>query len=169
PAFLSRQTDLVLAAGAVGRAVAVKKAQFMAPADVVNVVAKLREAGCEDILLTERGVSFGYSTLVSDFRSLSTMQTLTGLPVCFDATHSVQQPGGLGASTGGQRQFVPLLARAACATGINALFLETHENPSEAKSDGPNVVPLNQLEALLHICLSIDNAVREWNLNPLLH
>lgn len=169
PAFLSRQTDLVLAAGKTGRAVAIKKGQFMAPWDMVNVVEKLRESGCEDILLTERGVSFGYSNLVSDFRALSTMQTMTGLPVCFDATHSVQQPGGLGASTGGQRQFVPLLARAACASGINALFIETHENPAQAKSDGPNMVPLEHLEALLHICLSIDNAVREWSSNPLLH
>lgn len=163
PAFLSRQTDLVTAAGRTGRPVAVKKGQFMAPWDMVNVVGKLNEVGCEDILLTERGVSFGYSNLVSDFRSISTMRTATGLPVCFDATHSVQQPGGLGASSGGQREFVPLLARAACATGINALFLETHDNPARASSDGPNLVPLDGLGPLLRACLALDNAVRQWS------
>lgn len=168
PAFLSRQTDLLTAAARTGRPVAVKKGQFMAPWDMVNVVNKLKDAGCDDILLTERGVSFGYSNLVSDFRSLSIMRTMTGLPVCFDATHSVQQPGGLGAASGGQREFVPLLARAACAVGINALFLETHEDPARARSDGPNLVALDALEPLLHACLAIDRAAREWSTNPLL-
>jgi 2-dehydro-3-deoxyphosphooctonate aldolase (KDO 8-P synthase) len=160
PAFLARQTDFVLAAGRAGKPVNVKKAQFMAPGDVRNVVSKLNEVGCHDVLLTERGVCFGYGALVSDFRSLPAMQEATGLPVCFDATHSVQQPGGLGTATGGQRQYVPHLARAACAVGINALFVETHDRPAEAKSDGPNMVPLDQLETMLRTCMAIDRALR---------
>lgn len=161
PAFLCRQTDFVHAIGRVGKPVNVKKGQFLAPWDIKNVADKLREIGCEDILLTERGVTFGYGALVSDFRALANMQEITGLPVCFDATHSVQQPGGLGTATGGQRQYVPLLSRAACAAGINVLFLETHDNPDQAKSDGPNMVPLSEMEALLRSCLAIDIAMRQ--------
>jgi 2-dehydro-3-deoxyphosphooctonate aldolase (KDO 8-P synthase) len=161
PAFLCRQTDFVEAVGKAGKPVAVKKGQFLAPEDIANVAAKLRGVGCEDILLTERGVSFGYHQLVSDFRSLAIMREVTGLPVCFDATHSVQQPGGLGKATGGKREFVPLLARAACAVGINALFLEVHDRPDEAKSDGPNMVPLAELEELLQVCLELDRCVRK--------
>lgn len=163
PAFLCRQTDFVVAAGRTGKPINVKKAQFLAPWDIRNVVTKLRESGNEDIILTERGASFGYGTLVSDFRSLPTMQGLTGLPVCFDATHSVQQPGGLGTATGGQRQFVPLLARAACAVGVNALFIETHDDPINAKSDGPNMVPLHHLESVLRACRDVDAALRNWH------
>ncbi len=160
PAFLCRQTDLVQAIGRAGKPVNVKKAQFIAPEDIVNIVWKLKEVGCEEVLLTERGTSFGYHNLVSDFRGLPTMQNLTELPVCFDATHSVQQPGGLGNATGGKREFVPVLARAACAVGINALFMEVHDNPAQAKSDGPNLVPLAELEKLLEICLALDASVR---------
>lgn len=160
PAFLCRQTDFVTAVGRACRAVNVKKGQFLAPWDIVNVVSKLREVGCEEILLTERGTSFGYGSLITDFRALSIMQELTGLPVCFDATHSVQEPGALGNATGGQRQHVPLLSRAACAVGINALFLETHDSPDNAKSDGPNMVPLDKVEALLTTCKAIDGALR---------
>jgi 2-dehydro-3-deoxyphosphooctonate aldolase (KDO 8-P synthase) len=160
PAFLCRQTDFVTAVGRTGRAVNVKKGQFLAPWDVANVVAKLREIGCEDVLLTERGASFGYGNLVSDFRALPIMRSQNNLPVCFDATHSVQQPGGLGTATGGQREYVPHLARAAAAVGIDALFVETHDRPAEAKSDGPNMVPLAELEALLRDVQSIDRVVR---------
>ena len=136
PAFLCRQTDLLLAAGATGRAVNVKKGQFLAPGDMKNVVAKLAEAGCRDVLLTERGTSFGYHDLVVDFRGLLAMRALA--PVCFDATHSVQQPGGQGDRTGGDRSLAPPLARAAAAVGIDALFCEVHEDPDRALSDGPN-------------------------------
>ncbi len=160
PAFLCRQTDFVQAVGRVGKPVNVKKAQFIAPEDVANVVSKLKDVGCEDVLLTERGTSFGYQNLVSDFRSLPTMQKLTGLPVCFDATHSVQQPGGLGNATGGKREFVPTLARAACGVGVNALFMEVHDSPEKALSDGPNMVPLTELENVLRGCLAIDGALR---------
>jgi 2-dehydro-3-deoxyphosphooctonate aldolase (KDO 8-P synthase) len=160
PAFLCRQTDFVAAVGRVGRAVNVKKGQFLAPGDVRNIATKLKEVGCEDVLMTERGVSFGYGTLVTDFRALPMMQEATNLPVCFDATHSVQQPGGLGTATGGQRQYVPHLARAACAVGTHALFIETHDRPDEAKSDGPNMVPLAELEALLRDCMAIDRVTR---------
>jgi 2-dehydro-3-deoxyphosphooctonate aldolase (KDO 8-P synthase) len=160
PAFLCRQTDFVTAVGRTGRAVNVKKGQFLAPWDVANVVAKLREIGCEDVLLTERGASFGYGNLVSDFRALPIMRSQNNLPVCFDATHSVQQPGGLGTATGGQREYVPHLARAAAAVGIDALFVETHDRPAEAKSDGPNMVPLAELEALLRDVQAIDRVVR---------
>lgn len=162
PAFLCRQTDFVQAVGRAGRPVNVKKGQFLAPHDIRNVVAKLHEVQCEDILLTERGSSFGYNTLVSDFRALPGMQELTGLPVCFDATHSVQQPGGAGNATGGQREYVAPLARAAAAVGINALFLEVHDNPPAAKSDGPNMVFLDDLEDTLRGIIAMDRAMRTW-------
>lgn len=154
PAFLCRQTDLLLAAAATGRAVNVKKGQFLAPWDMKNVVRKLEVGGARNILLTERGTSFGYNTLVVDFRALPQMREL-GYPVVFDATHSVQMPGGQGDKSGGQRQFVPYLASAAIAVGIDALFLEVHENPDVALSDGPNMVPLAQLEPLLKQLLAI--------------
>ncbi len=149
PAFLSRQTDLLVAAARTGRVVNVKKGQFLAPWDMKNVVAKITEAGNANVLVTERGASFGYNTLVTDMRALPIMAEQIGAPVVFDATHSVQQPGGQGTSTGGQREFVPVLARAAVAVGVAAVFIETHQDPDHAPSDGPNMVPLNQLEALL--------------------
>ncbi|TBW37031.1 3-deoxy-8-phosphooctulonate synthase [Siculibacillus lacustris] len=148
PAFLCRQTDLLLAAAATGRVVNVKKGQFLAPWDMKNVVAKLVDAGNPNVLLTERGASFGYNTLVSDFRALPIMAE-TGAPVIFDATHSVQQPGGQGTSSGGERRFVAVLARAAVAVGVAGLFIETHEDPDRAPSDGPNMVPLAEMPALL--------------------
>jgi 2-dehydro-3-deoxyphosphooctonate aldolase (KDO 8-P synthase) len=148
PAFLCRQTDLLLAAAATGRPVNVKKGQFLAPWDMKHVVGKLQAGGASSILLTERGTSFGYNTLIVDFRSLPQLRAL-GHPVVFDATHSVQAPGGLGGSSGGQREFVPHLARAAAAVGIDALFLEVHPDPDNAPSDGPNMVPLAALEQLL--------------------
>ena len=148
PAFLCRQTDLLLAAAATGRVVNVKKGQFLAPWDMANVVRKLRSAGNDRVLLTERGASFGYNTLVSDMRALPILAE-TGCPVVFDATHSVQQPGGRGESSGGERRFVPVLARAAVAIGVAAVFIETHEDPDRAPSDGPNMVPLRDLPALL--------------------
>ena len=149
PAFLCRQTDLLVAAARTGRAVNVKKGQFLAPWDMKNVVAKLDSAGAGDILVTERGVSFGYNTLVSDMRALPIMARETGAPVIFDATHSVQQPGGQGSSSGGQREFVPVLARAAVAVGVAGVFIETHPDPDHAPSDGPNMVPLKAFEALV--------------------
>ncbi|CAM5767607.1 2-dehydro-3-deoxyphosphooctonate aldolase [Labrys miyagiensis] len=149
PAFLSRQTDLLVAAARTGRVVNVKKGQFLAPWDMRNVVAKITDAGNPNVLVTERGASFGYNTLVTDFRGLPIMAQQTGAPVVFDATHSVQQPGGQGTSSGGQREFVPVLARAAVAVGVAAVFIETHQDPDKAPSDGPNMVPLGQLEALL--------------------
>ncbi|MDQ0393861.1 3-deoxy-8-phosphooctulonate synthase [Labrys monachus] len=149
PAFLSRQTDLLVAAARTGRVINVKKGQFLAPWDMANVVAKITEAGNPNVLVTERGVSFGYNTLVSDMRSLPIMARQIGAPVVFDATHSVQQPGGQGTSSGGQREFVPVLARAAVAVGVAAVFIETHQDPDHAPSDGPNMVPLRELEALL--------------------
>ena len=148
PAFLCRQTDLLVAAAETGRAVNVKKGQFLAPWDMKNVAAKLVASGNERVLLCERGASFGYNTLVSDMRSLPIMAE-TGFPVVFDATHSVQQPGGQGTTSGGQREFVPVLARAAIAVGVAAVFMETHENPDCAPSDGPNMVPLKDMPALL--------------------
>ncbi|WP_168217393.1 3-deoxy-8-phosphooctulonate synthase [Paracoccus liaowanqingii] len=148
PAFLCRQTDLLLAAGETGRAINVKKGQFLAPWDMVHVAAKLESTGNRNIMLCERGTSFGYNTLVTDFRGLPTMAR-TGWPVVFDATHSVQQPGGLGGSSGGQREFAPVLARAACAVGVSALFIETHEDPDRAPSDGPNMIPIEQMAALI--------------------
>jgi 2-dehydro-3-deoxyphosphooctonate aldolase (KDO 8-P synthase) len=154
PAFLCRQTDLLLAAAVTGRVINVKKGQFLAPWDMKSVVRKLETAGTNRILLTERGTSFGYNTLVVDFRSLPQMREL-GYPVIFDATHSVQMPGGQGDKSGGQRQFVPYLARAAAAIGIDALFMEVHENPEVAMSDGPNMVPLANLEEILESILKI--------------
>lgn len=148
PAFLCRQTDLLLAAGETGKAVNIKKGQFLAPWDMAHVAAKVASTGNRNILLCERGTSFGYNTLVSDFRGLPVMAQ-TGWPVVFDATHSVQQPGGQGGSTGGQREFVAVLARAACAVGISALFIESHQDPANAPSDGPNMVPLDQMQALI--------------------
>ncbi|WP_448952604.1 3-deoxy-8-phosphooctulonate synthase [Labrys neptuniae] len=149
PAFLSRQTDLLVAAARTGRVVNVKKGQFLAPWDMKNVVAKITESGNPNVLVTERGASFGYNTLVTDMRALPIMAEQIGAPVVFDATHSVQQPGGQGTSSGGQREFVPVLARAAVAVGVAAVFIETHQDPDHAPSDGPNMVPLSQLEALL--------------------
>ena len=148
PAFLCRQTDLLIAAAKTGRAVNVKKGQFLAPWDMKNVAAKLVASGNERVMLCERGASFGYNTLVSDMRSLPIMAE-TGFPVIFDATHSVQQPGGQGTTSGGQREFVPVLARAALAVGVAGVFMETHENPDCAPSDGPNMVPLSEMPALL--------------------
>ena len=148
PAFLCRQTDLLLAAGETGAAVNVKKGQFLAPWDMANVAAKIASTGNERILLCERGTSFGYNTLVSDLRGLPQMAA-TGYPVVFDATHSVQQPGGQGATSGGQREFAPVLARAAMAVGVAAVFIETHEDPDNAPSDGPNMIPLGRMPALL--------------------
>ena len=148
PAFLCRQTDLLLAAGETGRAINVKKGQFLAPWDMQHVAAKIESTGNRRILLCDRGTSFGYNTLVSDFRGLPVMAE-TGFPVVFDATHSVQQPGGRGGSSGGQREFVPVLARAAVAVGVSALFIETHQAPDNAPSDGPNMVPLDQMKALI--------------------
>ncbi len=155
PAFLCRQTDLLIAAGETGRAVNVKKGQFLAPWDMVNVAAKIAATGNERILLTERGASFGYNTLVSDFRSLPIMAR-TGYPVVFDATHSVQQPGGQGASSGGQREFAPVLARAALAVGVAAVFIECHPDPDRAPSDGPNMIPLRAMPALLAQLVAYD-------------
>jgi 2-dehydro-3-deoxyphosphooctonate aldolase (KDO 8-P synthase) len=156
PAFLCRQTDLLLAAARTGRPVNVKKGQFLAPWDMKNVVAKLTGAGNTDVLVTERGVSFGYNTLVSDMRALPIMAEQTGAPVIFDATHSVQQPGGQGTSSGGERQFIPVLARAAVAVGVAGVFLETHDDPANAFSDGPNQVPLNEFEGLLRRLMEFD-------------
>jgi 2-dehydro-3-deoxyphosphooctonate aldolase (KDO 8-P synthase) len=155
PAFLCRQTDLLRAAAETGAAVNVKKGQFLAPWDMANVAAKMEAFGCARLLLTERGASFGYNTLVSDFRTLPIMAA-TGWPVVFDATHSVQQPGGLGGASGGQREFVPVLARAAVAVGCAGLFIETHRDPDRAPSDGPNMVPLAALEGLLQELRDID-------------
>ncbi|WP_372624515.1 3-deoxy-8-phosphooctulonate synthase [Falsiroseomonas sp.] len=159
PAFLCRQTDLLLAAAATGRAVNVKKGQFLAPWDMVNVAAKITGAGNPRVILTERGVSFGYNTLVSDMRALPIMAR-TGHPLVFDATHSVQQPGGQGASSGGQREFVETLARAAVAVGVAGLFIETHPDPDNAPSDGPNMVPLREFEALVTRLQAIDGLVK---------
>lgn len=159
PAFLCRQTDLLLAAARTGRAVNVKKGQFLAPWDMANVAAKVTEAGNPRVILTERGASFGYNTLVSDMRALPIMAR-TGHPVVFDATHSVQQPGGQGTSSGGQREFVETLARAAVAVGVAGLFIETHQDPDRAPSDGPNMVPLAQFEALVTRLQAIDALVK---------
>jgi 2-dehydro-3-deoxyphosphooctonate aldolase (KDO 8-P synthase) len=148
PAFLCRQTDLLLAAGETGRAINVKKGQFLAPWDMANVAAKIASTGNENILLCERGASFGYNTLVTDFRSLPIMAR-TGFPVVFDATHSVQQPGGQGTTSGGQREFAPVLARAAIAIGVAAVFIETHPDPDRAPSDGPNMIALRDMPALI--------------------
>jgi 2-dehydro-3-deoxyphosphooctonate aldolase (KDO 8-P synthase) len=155
PAFLCRQTDLLVAAARTGRVVNVKKGQFLAPWDMANVAAKVTGEGNLNVMLTERGASFGYNTLVSDMRALPVMAA-TGAPVIFDATHSVQQPGGKGTSSGGQREFVPVLARAAVAVGVAGLFIETHQDPDRAPSDGPNMIPLRELGSLLAVLQEID-------------
>jgi 2-dehydro-3-deoxyphosphooctonate aldolase (KDO 8-P synthase) len=155
PAYLCRQTDLLLAAAATGKAVNVKKGQFLAPWDMANVVAKVTGGGNPNVLVTERGASFGYNTLVSDMRALPILAR-TGAPVIFDATHSVQQPGGKGTSSGGEREFVPVLARAAVAVGVAGLFIETHPDPDQAPSDGPNMVPLREFEALVRNLMAFD-------------
>jgi len=160
PAFLCRQTDLLVAAAKTGRVVKIKKGQFLAPWDMKNVVAKVTGAGNPNVLLTERGVSFGYNTLISDMRALPIMAE-TGCPVVFDATHSVQQPGGQGGSSGGQREFVPVLARAAVAVGVAGLFIETHEAPDRAPSDGPNMVPLDEFEALMRELMAFDAIAKQ--------
>lgn len=160
PAFLCRQTDLLLAAAATGKAINVKKGQFLAPWDMKNVLEKITSAGNQNVLLCERGASFGYNTLVSDMRSLPIMAQW-GYPIVFDATHSVQQPGGQGASTGGQREFVPVLARAAIATGVAAVFMEVHENPDQAPSDGPNMVRLKDFPVLLETLVAFDRLAKE--------
>jgi 2-dehydro-3-deoxyphosphooctonate aldolase (KDO 8-P synthase) len=156
PAFLCRQTDLLIAAAKTGRVVNVKKGQFLAPWDMKNVAAKVTGSGNPNVMLTERGASFGYNTLVSDMRALPIMAEQTGAPVIFDATHSVQQPGGQGTSSGGERQFVPVLARAAVAVGVAGVFIETHDDPANAFSDGPNQVPLGEFEGLLRHLMKFD-------------
>ena len=166
PAFLSRQTDMLLAAGATGAAVNVKKGQFLAPWDMANVAKKIASTGNERILLTERGVSFGYNTLVSDMRSLPIMAA-TGYPIVFDATHSVQQPGGQGTSSGGDRRFVPVLARAAVAIGVAAVFAETHPDPDIAPSDGPNMVPLKAMPALIAALIDFDALAKARPIEPI--
>ncbi len=162
PAFLCRQTDLLIAAAKTGKVVNVKKGQFLAPWDMQNVVAKLTGAGNRNVLLTERGASFGYNTLVSDMRALPIMAR-TGAPVIFDATHSVQQPGGQGTSSGGEREFVPVLARAAVAVGVAGVFIETHQDPDHAPSDGPNMLPLKDMEQLLRTLVAFDRLVKNNN------
>lgn len=159
PAFLCRQTDLLLAAGETGAVINVKKGQFLAPWDMPNVVAKIESTGNTNIMLTERGASFGYNTLVADMRSLPTMAK-TGYPVVMDATHSVQQPGGQGGSSGGQREFAPVMARAAVSLGIAAVFIETHEAPDTAPSDGPNMIPLDQMGALIKSLMAFDGLAK---------
>jgi 2-dehydro-3-deoxyphosphooctonate aldolase (KDO 8-P synthase) len=160
PAFLCRQTDLLVAAAQTGRVINVKKGQFLAPWDMKNVVAKITSEGNRNVLVTERGASFGYNTLVSDMRSLPILARTTGAPVIFDATHSVQQPGGQGTSSGGEREFVPVLARAAVAVGVAGVFIETHQDPDHAPSDGPNMVPLKDLEALLRKLMEFDSVAK---------
>jgi 2-dehydro-3-deoxyphosphooctonate aldolase (KDO 8-P synthase) len=162
PAFLCRQTDLLVAAARTGRIINVKKGQFLAPWDMPNVAAKITGAGNPNVLLTERGASFGYNTLVSDMRALPIMAQTTGAPVIFDATHSVQQPGGRGGSSGGQREFVPVLARAAVAVGVAGVFIETHRDPDRAPSDGPNMVPLAEMEALLRKLVALDQVAKGY-------
>ena len=159
PAFMCRQTDLLIAAAKTGRVVKVKKGQFLAPWDMKNVVAKITGSGNANVLVTERGASFGYNTLVVDMRSLPIMAE-TGAPVIFDATHSVQQPGGQGTSSGGDRRYVPVLARAAVAVGVAGLFIETHEDPDRAPSDGPNMVPLKEFEPLMRELMALDAVVK---------
>ena len=159
PAFLCRQTDLLIAAAKTGKIINVKKGQFLAPWDMENVIKKIEESGNKNILITERGASFGYNTLVSDMRSIPIMAKY-GFPIVFDATHSVQQPGGMGEKSGGQREFVPHLARAAVAVGVGAIFIETHENPDKAPSDGPNMLPLKEMKNLLKKLTQIDNLIK---------
>src|SRR5690349_14107762 len=165
PAFLSRQTDLLVAAACTGRVVNVKKGQFLAPWDMANVVAKITGSGNPNVLVTERGVSFGYNTQVSDMRALPIMARTTGAPVIFDATHSVQQPGGKGTSSGGEREFVPVLARAAVAVGVAGVFIETHQDPDHAPSDGPNMVPLREFEALVRKLMAFDGIAKSVEKN----
>jgi 2-dehydro-3-deoxyphosphooctonate aldolase (KDO 8-P synthase) len=165
PAFLSRQTDLLIAAAKTGKVVNVKKGQFLAPWDMKNVIAKVTESGNANVLLTERGASFGYNTLVSDMRSLPIMAE-TGAPVIFDATHSVQQPGGQGGSSGGERRFVETLARAAVAVGVAGVFIETHQDPDNAPSDGPNMVPIDRMEALLARLVAFDRIAKSSEHSP---
>ncbi|HET6605861.1 MAG TPA: 3-deoxy-8-phosphooctulonate synthase [Rhodopila sp.] len=160
PAFLCRQTDLLIAAGETGKAINVKKGQFLAPWEMANVAAKVASTGNHNILLCERGASFGYNTLVSDMRALPIMAR-TGYPVVFDATHSVQQPGGQGTSSGGQREFAPVLARAALAVGVAAVFIETHPDPDKAPSDGPNMIPLREMEALVNRLAAFDRLAKQ--------
>tara|TARA_B110000967_G_C18858571_1_gene548615 strand:- start:1046 stop:1873 length:828 start_codon:yes stop_codon:yes gene_type:complete len=160
PAFLCRQTDLLIAAAKTGKIINIKKGQFLAPWDMANVIKKLEDSGNKNILITERGSSFGYNTLVSDMRSLPIMAKY-GYPIVYDATHSVQQPGGLGEKSGGQREFVPYLSRAAVAVGVGAVFIETHEDPDNAPSDGPNMVPLKELKNLLIQLVKIDNLIKK--------
>jgi 2-dehydro-3-deoxyphosphooctonate aldolase (KDO 8-P synthase) len=160
PAFLCRQTDLLVAAARTGKAINVKKGQFLAPWDMQNVVEKITGAGNRNVLVTERGVSFGYNTLVSDMRALPILKRTAQAPVIFDATHSVQQPGGKGASSGGEREFVPVLARAAAAVGISGVFIETHQDPDRAPSDGPNMLPLKEMEPLLRILVEFDRLAK---------
>jgi 2-dehydro-3-deoxyphosphooctonate aldolase (KDO 8-P synthase) len=159
PAFLCRQTDLLIAAAKTEKIINVKKGQFLAPWDMANVIKKIVDSGNKNILITERGASFGYNTLVSDMRALPIMAKF-GYPIVFDATHSVQQPGGMGEKSGGQREFVPYLARAAVAVGVGAVFMETHEDPDNAPSDGPNMVPLNEIKNLLKQLVSIDSLIK---------
>jgi 2-dehydro-3-deoxyphosphooctonate aldolase (KDO 8-P synthase) len=159
PAFLCRQTDLLLAAGATGRVINVKKGQFLAPWDMANVAAKIASTGNRQIMLCERGTSFGYNTLVTDFRGLPTMAA-TGYPVIFDATHSVQQPSARGGTSGGQREFAPVLARAAAAVGVAGFFIETHPDPDNAPSDGPNMIPLNEMGTLLDTLIEFDRVAK---------
>ena len=159
PAFLCRQTDLLIAAAKTGKIINVKKGQFLAPWDMANVIKKIEDSGNKNILITERGASFGYNTLVSDMRALPIMSKF-GFPIVFDATHSVQQPGGMGEKSGGQREFVPFLARAAIAVGVGAIFMETHQDPDNAPSDGPNMVPLNEVKNLLKQLTDIDKIVK---------
>ena len=159
PAFLCRQTDLLIAAAKTGKIINVKKGQFLAPWDMTNVIKKIKDSGNSNILITERGASFGYNTLVSDMRSIPIMSKL-GFPVVFDATHSVQQPGGMGDKSGGQREFVPYLSRAAIAVGVSAIFIETHEDPDNAPSDGPNMIPLKELKSLLKKLREIDDLIK---------
>ena len=159
PAFLCRQTDLLIAAAKTGKIINIKKGQFLAPWDMANVIKKIEESGNKNILITERGASFGYNTLVSDMRALPIMSKF-GFPIVFDATHSVQQPGGMGEKSGGQREFVPYLARAAIAVGVGAIFMETHEDPDNAPSDGPNMVPINEVKSLLKKLTEIDKLVK---------
>jgi 2-dehydro-3-deoxyphosphooctonate aldolase (KDO 8-P synthase) len=165
PAFLCRQTDLLVAAAATGKVVNVKKGQFLAPWDMANVVGKITSSGNPNVLVTERGASFGYNTLVSDMRSLPIMARTTGAPVIFDATHSVQQPGGKGSSSGGEREFVPVLARAAVAVGVAGVFIETHPDPDRAPSDGPNMVPLAEFEDLVRRLMAFDAVAKSQTSN----
>ena len=159
PAFLCRQTDLLIAAAKTGKIINVKKGQFLAPWDMANVIKKIEDSGNKNILITERGASFGYNTLISDMRALPIMSKF-GFPIVFDATHSVQQPGGMGEKSGGQREFVPFLARAAIAVGVGAIFMETHQDPDNAPSDGPNMVPLNEVKNLSKQLTEIDKIVK---------